>query len=281
MLLKGITVASALLSLLLCALTGNFESLHWLWALPLSFVGIHLLLVILAFLFLCLICKLVDLSVPQEHDSPFYRKATDLYVEAALTLLHTKIHTQGLEKIPEGGRFLVVSNHLSFMDPVMLLRYFQGHQLAFISKKENRNMFIIGKIMHKLMCQPIDRENDREALKTIIRCIKLLKEDEASVAVFPEGYISKDRKLHHFRSGVFKIATKAQVPIVVCTLKNTHTILPNAKNLKRAEVWFHVVDVIPAEGLKDRTTVDIAEQVYDLMLGDLGPEFAPEQADNT
>ena len=281
MLIKGITAAAALASLLLCAVTGGFSGLSWLWVLPVSFAGIHVLLVIGAFLFLCLICKVVDLSVPQEHDSRFYRKAADLYAEAALTLLHTKLPTQGLEKIPESGRFLVVCNHLSFMDPVILLRYFRGHQLAFISKKENDNMFLIGKIMHKLMCQPIDRENDREALKTILRCIRLLKEDEASVAVFPEGYISKDRKLHRFRSGVFKIATKAQVPIVVCTVRDTHTILPNARNLKRAEAWFHVVGVIPAEELKGRTTVDIADQVYDMMIGDLGPEFVPQQADNT
>lgn len=281
MLIKGITAAAALISLLLCTLTGSFHGLSWLWAVPVSFAGIHILLDIGAFLFLCLICKLVDLSVPQEHDSRFYRRVTDLYVEAAFSLLHTKIHTKGLEKIPKSGRFLVVCNHLSFMDPVMLLRYFKGHSLAFISKKENDNLFLIGKLMHKLMCQPIDRENDREALKTIIRCIRLLKEDEASVAVFPEGYISKDRRLHRFRSGVFKIATKAQVPIVVCTVQNTHTILPRAKKLMRAEAWFHVVDVIPAQSLQGRTTVDIADQVYDMMIGDLGPEFVPTQADNT
>ena len=106
--------------------------------------------------------------------------------------------------------------------PVTLLRYFSGSQLAFITKRENMSMFVVGKMMHKILCQPINRENDKEALKTILKCIQLLKDDMASVAAFPEGYTSVDGLLHHFRHGIFKIATKAKVPIVVCTLQNTN-----------------------------------------------------------
>ena len=43
-------------------------------------------------------------------------------------------------------------------------------------------------------------------------------------AVFPEGYTSMDEKLHPFRSGVFKIALRAKVPVVVCTVQNTNKV---------------------------------------------------------
>ena len=115
-------------------------------------------------------------------------------------------------------------------------------------------------------------------LKTIIKCIQLLKDDEASVAVFPEGYTSKDGKLHHFRSGVFKIAQKANVPIVVCTIQNTRQIFRNVTHLKPTDVELHLVDVIPAENLKGKTTVDIGNQVYEMMIGDLGESFRAEEA---
>ena len=184
-----------------------------------------------------------------------------------------KVVTSGLEKTPKDGRFLLVCNHINDIDPAVLLKYFKKSQLAFISKQENRDRFIIGPVMYKILCQPINRENDREALKTILRCIQLIKEDKASVAVFPEGYTSMDGLLHPFRSGVFKIAQKANVPIVVCTLRDTQYVLKRAMKLKPSRVELRLLDVIPAEDLKGRTAVDIGEQVHKMMADDLGPDL--------
>ena len=137
-------------------------------------------------------------------------------------------------------------------------------------------MFVVGKLMHRILCQPLDRDNDRAALKTILKCIQLIKDDEVSIGVFPEGYTSKDGKLHHFRSGVFKIAQKADVPIVVCTIQNTRQIFKNLAHLKHTDVELHLVDVIPAGELKGRTTVEISDRVYEMMIGDLGEGFRVE-----
>jgi 1-acyl-sn-glycerol-3-phosphate acyltransferase len=135
-----------------------------------------------------------------------------------------------------------------------------------------QQFFLVGQLMHKILCQPINRENDREALKTILNCVRLLKEDKVSIGVFPEGYTSLDGLLHPFRSGVFKIAQKAGVPIVVCTLQNTQYVLKNALKLKPTTVELHLVGVIGAEELKGRTAVDVGEQVHKMMADDLGPD---------
>ncbi len=242
------------------------------------FAGCFLTLALLAFGFLLFLCHRVDQSVPQEHCDPFYRRMMILYSEALASLVLARIHIKGMEKCPKDGRFLVVCNHQHNADPAVLLLAFRKHKLAFISKQENADMFVVGKMMHKTMCQLINRENDREALKTILKCIQLLKEDEVSICAFPEGGIKEMGKLSHFRSGLFKIAMKANVPIVVCTLRNSADILPNAMRLKKTDVYLNLVDVIPAEALKGRTTVDVANQAYDLMLADLGESFRPEEA---
>ena len=272
MLLK--TIAG--LSLLLAAVL--FAGLDLaLWLLPVLFAGIYLGLMLAAFLFLCLLCALVDLEKPQEHDSSFYRAVMHLYIEALIPLVGLKIETRGLEKTPKEGRFLLVCNHQNESDPGILLHYFKKSQLAFISKRENDSMFVVGKFMHKILCQLVNRENDREALKTILKCIQLIKEDEVSIGAFPEGGIKEKDKLSHFRSGMFKIAQKANVPIVVCTLKGTSDLFDNMRALKRTHVALHLVDVIPAESLKGRTAVDIGDQVYQMMLADLGDEYRPEE----
>ena len=77
---------------------------------------------------------------------------------------------------------------------------------------------------------------------------------------------------------MFKIAQKANVPIVVCTIRNTRQIFRNVTHLKPTDVELHLVDVIPAENLKGKTTVDIGNQVYEMMIGDLGESFRAEEA---
>lgn len=269
MLLSIVTAFGAGAMLLLCLGTGTENPLFWV----LSFVGFFLLGIVLAFAFLYIMAKRVDKSVPQEENSPFYRKLADIYVRGIVSICRIKVKMQGMEQLPGNGRYLLVCNHLCIADPAVLLYAFPKSQLAFISKKENDDMLIVGEVMHKLQCQLIDRENDRAALKTIIKCIQILKDDKASVAVFPEGYCSDDGLLRHFRPGVFKIAQKADVPIVVCTLRDTIPVIPNIKKLKGSTVELHLVGVVRPEEFAGKTTVDIADHVYQMMAEDLGEEL--------
>ena len=278
MLIGIVSLLSVAAAVGVCLSSGAFGSFAWLWVLPVSFAGSFLALAVLYFLFFWLMCAIVRMDEPQEKESPFYRTLANLTVEALIPIASVRLHTQGFENIPKQGRFLLVCNHIHDTDPVVLLHLFRKHQLAFISKRENDKKFLVGKILHKLQGQPINRENDREALKTILNCVQLLKNDKASVAVFPEGYTSLDGLLHPFRSGVFKIAQKANVPIVVCTLRNTRYIFKNAPRLKRTDVYAHLLAVIPAEELKGVTATDIGNRVHALMAQDLGPELVlPEE----
>lgn len=277
MLIGGISLLSLLFSALLCLGTDGFESYNWLWLLPCGFLGSFLVLAVLTFLLLWFFCAIVDLNKPQEKDSPFYRWMTGLLTQAAMPILRMRVHTQGLEKVPQTGRFILVCNHLNDLDPVVLLEHFKDKQLAFISKRENSTMFLVGKLMHKLQCQLVNRENDREALKTILKCIQLIKEDKASVAVFPEGYTSRDHKFHNFRHGVFKIAQKTKVPVVICTVTDTYKVFGNAKKLQPTDVDLHVVSVMQPEEYEGLTAVEMGERIHAMMAADLGAAYAPEE----
>ena len=268
MLIKTITGLSALLSVILLAL-GCFGIV---WLVPV-FAGIWLGLAIIALAFLWIVCALVDLDKPQEEDDPVYRSIMYVYIEALMNLVLVRLHTRGLENTPKEGRFLLVCNHLFIADPGIVLHCFRKSQLAFLTKKENYKLPFIGAFMHKILCQPIDRENDRQALKSIIKCIQLIKEDKVSVCAFPEGYTSKDGKLHPFRPGVFKIAQKTNVPIVVCTIQNTREIFKNLKHFGHTDVELHLVDIIPPESYAGLNTVALSDMVYEKMIADLGESF--------
>ena len=273
MLLNLMTLASALIALGICDQAGGFASLGWLWLLPLGFAGGFAMCLALCFLAVWIPAVNTDPHRESDGDDPYIRTVVKLYAPAVFKLLGCKIEAAGTEKLPKDGRFLLVCNHLHDLDPGIPLALFPKAQLAFISKKENIHKPIVGPLMGRIQCQFIDRENDRAALKTILKCISILKEDKASIAVFPEGRIVKDGKLlHDFRPGVFKIAQKAGVPIVVCTVNGTQNIVKNVKKLRRTRIDFHLLEVIPAEELRGVTTVDIAARVHGLMAADLGAE---------
>ncbi len=248
-----------------------------IWGALIAFAGTFLGLLILAALFLIIACGLVDQEKPQETESKFFRGMAKWYIRGVISLVGLQVRTRGMEKLPKDGRFLLLCNHIHDLDSAVLLHCFPDSQLAFIAKQETKHYFLVGPVLHKLQCQLINRENDREALKTILKCIQLIKEDHASIAVFPEGYVSLDGKLRHFRSGVLKIAQKAGVPIVVCTVQGTKQVLPNLKKLKRSAVDVHLVDVIPAEQVKHTNTVELAEQVYEMMIADMGEDFRTDE----
>lgn len=252
-----------------------------IWVLPLYFAVSYAELALLALALLFVMCKLVDLDKPQEKDNSFYRFTMYLYVDALITIFKAKVHTEGLEKTPQNGRFLLVCNHQHMADVGILISNFKKSKIAFISKQENRNMPVIGKFMHRTSSQTLDREDDRQALRVILKCIQLVKDKEVSVAVFPEGTRSKDGKVHAFRNGAFKIARKANVPIVVCTINGTADLFHNLKKLKTTHIHLHLVDVIQPEELKGKTTAEIGDRVYEMMIGDLGAEFRMEVAQNT
>ena len=269
MLLNGIAIASVVLALIR-SLTGTF------WAWPLYFLVTYVELLALALAFLIAVSYVVDPDKEQQEDSPFYRRVIALYIEALIQVMRVRVKTTGLENTPKAGRFLLVCNHQFAADPGILLHYFRRSQLAFISKKENHNLFCVGRLMHRILCQELDRDDDRQALQVILRCIRILKEDKASVAVFPEGSTNHDELLHHFRPGAFKIAQKANVPIVVCTVHNTRPIIKNALK-KGTDVELRLLEVIPPEELKGKTTVEISDRVYKLMANDLGADLVAQE----
>jgi len=279
MLMGIMYVVSAVAAAAICYFGGAFCSLNWLWALPVSFLGCMIVQVVLFLGSYIVGCMFIDVEKPRDKDTPWFRWVSMQVIHVLVTILPVRVRIKGKEKVPKQGRFLLVCNHLHVIDPAILFYCFPKNQLAIVGKKETSQMFLINKAMPKLLCPTINRENDREALKTILRCIQLLNTDAATVAVFPEGRINKYCKLAHFRPGVFKIAQRTKVPIVVCTLRGSNHVFSRIMKFKRGEVELRVLGVVQPEEYEGKLTVDIAAPIYEMMAADLGPEnvLTPEE----
>lgn len=254
-------IISAVLPVALKIFLGGFS---W-WLVPIIAVGIFAILFILSLAVLLISFALIDTKSPPERGSRYFRFMINSLLPTVLFLARVKVNAEGVEKVPENARLFFICNHQHDLDPVIFFYLFPTNKLSFIGKKEiYTEMPYIGKIMHKLNCLPIDRENNREAVKTIISAVKILKEEKASVALFPEGYTSRTSELLPFRNGAFKIAYKANVPIAVCVLNNTRSIPKNIFRRKTV-VDFKVLDLLTPEQFSSMSTVELGDKLHTQM----------------
>lgn len=236
------------------------HSYSW-WLVPLLFVGLFLGLSIIHILITVIWILTIRTDRPVKQ-RPAFRRWVNLTIPLLMKLVRVSVKAAGVEKVPEKGRMLFVCNHQHDLDPVMLLSVFPDYDIGFIGKKEiYKTMPLIGKAMHGLCCLPIDRENNREAAKTVIEAVHILKEDKASIGLFPEGYVSKSCELLPLRNGSLKIACKAKVPIVVCVLNNTRSI-PKRMFLRHTDIDFRVLSVITPDEYEGMTTVELGDRIY-------------------
>lgn len=256
------------LSAALIPILNNFfdilkQSYSW-WLVPVLFIGFFLGFIILHAIWLVLSFAFVRLDSDQEKGANYYRFVLKHTLPLVISLARVKINVSGIpvESIPTDKRMFFVCNHQHDFDPAVIWSVFPDNEIGYIGKKEiYKTMPFIAKIMHKLYGLPIDRDNNREAAKTIIGAIKLLKSEKASVAVFPEGYTSKKCELLPFRNGAFKVALKAKTPIVVCVLNGTRQI-PKRMVWRGCEVDFCVVNVIEPEEYEGMNTNELGDMIY-------------------
>ncbi|MBR2041379.1 MAG: 1-acyl-sn-glycerol-3-phosphate acyltransferase [Oscillospiraceae bacterium] len=229
-----------------------------------------LLLVLCYLAFFVFLALAVDLNKPNEKFSKFYNNFIIITLKMVLEACNVKVKVEGEEKIPK-GRFLLVQNHLSMFDPISSVAYLGKHEIGFIIKPEAFRYLFINKFMHRICCLPIDRENARNAVKTINAAAENIKNDICSMAIYPEGTRAKDGKMLPFHAGSFKIATKSGAPIVVTTVSETNKVHKNAP-WKRTFVTLRVCDVISAEEAAASSTAELSERARKAMCESLGIE---------
>lgn len=236
-----------------------------IWLVPLCFLATFLGLIILQLLIFVICTLLISVNKPAERFSRAYRFLVKILLDVLVPIVNVKIEATGLERVPKSERFLIVSNHLHEIDPAIFFHMMPQAELAFIGKKEiYSNMKFIAKAMHKLLGLPIDRENNRNAIITINKAANLIKEDKASVAIFPEGYTSLSGELLSFRNGAFKIAKKAHCPIVVAVIKNTKNVVKNMF-FKTTIVNLDIIEVLSAEQVDGMSTAEISDYIHNMM----------------
>jgi len=231
----------------------------WHWALAaLAFLLCFVLMHGLYVLFWWLMSGPYDRSRPIERQNPRARFACGDAGRLLCLYGGLRPRLTGLEKLPEQGRFLFVCNHRSLFDPLIVMDKLRDCNISFISKPSNLQIPMVGDIAYNAGYLPIDRENDRAALKTILTAADYMKRDLCSIGIYPEGTRSKTGEMLPFHHGSFKTAQRANVPIAVACVRNSEKVKKRLF-LRPTDVYLDILEVIPAEKVKAMSTAELSD----------------------
>jgi len=134
------------------------------------------------------------------------------WARASMTVCGYVPEVVGLENLEGIDAAIFIPNHTSFLD-ILTLTGFIPRPMKYVSKKEILKIPIIGWSMKLAGHIPLQTESRRSQLETFKDTVKAL-EDGNSVITFPEGGRSLDGRMMAFKRGPFKMALRAQTPIV-------------------------------------------------------------------
>jgi 1-acyl-sn-glycerol-3-phosphate acyltransferase len=151
-----------------------------------------------------------------------------------------RIKLVGLDQIDPEGTYIFMSNHVSNLDPPILVPLIPG-RTSVLAKKEIWRIPILAKALDLAEIVPVERSNRDAAINSIRRAGEVMKH-HINMTIFPEGTRSPDGRLMPFKKGPFHLAAETGFPIVPVTILGTYEMMPKGSSLVRsgtATLVFH------------------------------------------
>lgn len=173
---------------------------------------------------------------------------------AAITgvrLAGVRIHTVGLEKLDASRTYIFMSNHVSNLDPPLMLPLIP-RRTSVMAKKELFDIPLLGKAMQMGSLVPVDRKN-RDAGISAVRAAADVIRQGINMTIYVEGGRSFDGKLIKFKKGPFYLAVECGVPVVPVTVVGTQHAMPKGRfAIKSSDVKIIFHDPIEPKDFGDR-----------------------------
>jgi len=170
-----------------------------------------------------------------------------------------RYRVEGLERLPEDGRYLIISNHSSHLDGPTLIVALRD-PIYFVIKRELARIPLWGQTIVRAGFIPVDRSDSDRARRQMAAAAVTVREGRV-VLVFPEGTRCPDDGMLPFKKGGFHLAVDAGVPVVPVTVNGSRTLLPKGALIPRpGEIEIVVGEPIPTEGLSKERLSELIRQ---------------------
>jgi 1-acyl-sn-glycerol-3-phosphate acyltransferase len=195
-----------------------------------------------------------------------------------LRLAGIRVHTVGLDKLNPACTYIFMSNHVSNIDPPLLLPLIPRRTSVMV-KKELFSYPLLSTTMQLGALVPVDRGN-REAGIAAVRAAAAVIRQGVNMTIYVEGHRSLDGKLLPFKKGPFYLATECNVPVVPVTIAGTHYVMPKRRfSIKPGVVTVTFHDPIEPENFGGREC--LTEKVRRAIDSGLAAEYQEQDLQTT
>ncbi len=238
---------------------------HW-WSIPIL-IGAFFALIVLYLLLLLFSTLFLPKKKPVKKPKGFCQFMIWITMDWLMKLFRIRVKLTGTELLPDEP-CLIVSNHRSDFDPMVVLSVMCRRMPAYISKEANFKIPIVGNYIHHAGFLAIDRGNGMRALRTLKQAAEMMQTCGVDVGIYPEGTRSKTGELLRFKSGAFILAKRADAPIVVMTTRGTEAIGKNVL-FRSTKVQLKIVRVIDRRTVQETPQEELRDMVQNIVAEEL------------
>lgn len=154
------------------------------------------------------------ISISKEKWYPFFFRLARIWAKCILFGMGFVVSVKKLQQLEKGKSYMLISNHTSMTDIMLMLYIVKDNPFVFVGKKELAKIPLFG-FFYKRTCILVDRGNSKSRKEVFDQAQKRLNQG-LSICIFPEGGVPNDTSivLDEFKDGAFRLAIDHQIPIV-------------------------------------------------------------------
>jgi 1-acyl-sn-glycerol-3-phosphate acyltransferase len=138
-----------------------------------------------------------------------------------------KVRTEGLDNLDPARTYIFMSNHVSNVDPPILMPLIP-RRMSVMVKKELFRVPILARLMRFGSLVPVDRGNRESGIAAVRAAAEVIRQG-VNMTIYVEGHRSFDGKLLPFKKGPFYLAEGCGVPVVPVTIVGSHYVMPKKR----------------------------------------------------
>ena len=212
---------------------------------------------------------LILITISSEKTYSLFFKIARLWARVILIGMGFRYSIKGTENFEEGKSYMLVANHTSMTDIMLMLLAVKNHPFVFVGKKELVNIPIFG-FIYKRVCILVDRENSKSRFAVFERAQNRIQQG-LSICIFPEGGVPDESiLLDEFKDGAFRIAIEHQLTIIPITFYDnkkrfSYTFFSGSPGKMRAKIHPPIETI--GKTMDDK--LHLKQQVRDIILTEL------------
>jgi 1-acyl-sn-glycerol-3-phosphate acyltransferase len=202
-------------------------------------------------------------------------KVLSAVARTLLRLLRVPLQAHGADRLPTAGRAILVANHASYADGLVLLAVLRD-PVSFVAKAELKDTLLPHWFLRRIDTRFVERFDARSSVQDAREVARHAAGGRA-LLYFPEGTFTRSPGLRPFHMGAFVTAAEHGLPVLPITIRGSRSVL-------RADGWFPrrgslsviVGDPIPPEGNDWQSALGMRDEARRQIMKHLGePDLAP------